>query len=477
MGPAELLQSGASIYHDFPAQYGLGPTALLAGFCGTDCWHAMYFVAGFVTLAYSVLIAILALALTRDRWWIRLTVLIMCLAVCFFWSGTPNNLSSPMATPSVSGMRFLPVTVLLTYLFFAEDIGRSKAKVLMAQGLWIVGVLWSPESAFYVTFLWWPYYLFVRRVQGNLKARLKGMVKRAADLVGALILLVVVFVGIYALVYRETPTLYGVFAYVINPPGPVPINWHSTVWYFLSVIVVGLGTSVYSFRKTGDTVQFRRGFLVLLVSYSAATYFLGRSEDNALLNMTPLFLLVILNTMSVAQSELLWRTSVVLAAALLAWLPFFEWQAWQQNLKDGGLFQFDSRIDSRFGWQHRTMGEVWRVISYLSRHYHEPPITVLNYSYLMVRTVPSHPWSAINGPENFAYIPSERRREFVERTAASLQRSGWLVVARDFPADEWLADFDTAYQRDLRLDFGKYYAIRYSPKVVDGSSATLLNPN
>jgi hypothetical protein len=475
VGPAELLQSGAAIFHDFPAQYGLGPTALIAGFCGPDCWHAMYFVAGFATLAYSILIAVMALALTRDRWWIRITVLILCLAVCFFWSGSPDNLSSPMTTPSVSGMRFLPAAVLLTFLFFAEDIGQSKAKVLVAQALWMLGVLWSPESAFYVTFLWWPYYLFVRRAEGGLKARVRGIMKPAANLLAALVLLVLAFVGIYWLVYQETPTLYGIFAYAINPPGPLPIKWNGAVWFFLSVMVIGLGTSVYSFRKTGDTTHFRRGYLVLLASYGATSYFLGRSQDNNLLNIMPLFLLVILNAMSAAQSKVLWRTSVVLAVTLLAWLPFFEWQAWQHDLKDGGLFEFDSHLDSRFGMHHHHSGEVWRAIYSISRQYHEP-ITVLSNSYLLLRAFPPHPWSAINGPENFAYIPSERRREFVVRTAASLKRTGWVVVARDFPADEWLADFDAAYRRDLSLDFGSYYAIRYIPKVVAGSSATPPSP-
>jgi hypothetical protein len=426
----------------------------------------MYFVVGFVTLAQSILIAVLALALTRNRWWMRLTVLMLCLAVCFIWSGYPPHVSSPMTTPSVSGLRFLPATMLLTYLFFAEGIGQSKAKVLVAQALWMLGVLWSPESAFYVTFLWWPYYLFVRRAQGDLYARLKGVIKPAAYLLAALALLVLAFVGIYALIYRETPTLYGVLAYAIDPPGPLPIDWHGAVWYFLLVTAVGLGTLAYLWRRNGDTPAFRRGFLVLLLSYSASSYFLGRSHDNNLLNILPFFLLVLLSAISATESRFLTRSSAVLAATLLGWLPLFGWHAWQQDVIHGGLLQFDPGMDEGFGSQQTDTGyppDARLAIGYINHRYGEA-ITVLDNSWCLLRSTPPHPWSAINGPENFEFIPASRRREFLSRTAASLGRTGWLVVERSFPAEDWLADFDSAYRRDASFQFGSYYAIRYVPK-------------
>jgi hypothetical protein len=352
VGPAELLLSGAAIFRDFPAQYGLGPTALIAGFCDGDCWHGMYFIAAFATLAYAILIAVMALALSRDRWWARLTVLILCLAVSLAWSGYPAHASTPMATPSVSGLRFLPATVLLTYLFFAGDIARSKAKVLVAQGLWMVGALWSPESAFYVTFLWWPYYLFVRRAPGGLQARVIGMIKPAANLLAALVLLVAGFLGIYALIYHETPTLYGFLAYAMNPPGPLPVHWHGAVWYFLLITAVGVATLVYLWRRSGDTPIFRRGLLVLLLSYGASSYFfLGRSHDNNLLNILPCLLLVLLSAIAATESRFLTMNSAVMSAALLGWLPVFGWQAWHTDLMSGGLFQVNPTIEERFGSQ------------------------------------------------------------------------------------------------------------------------------
>lgn len=467
VGPAELLAAGAAIFHDFPAQYGLGPTALIAGFCGKDCWHAMHFIAAFATLTYSVLIAVMALALTRKRWPERFAVLVLCLATCFLWVGFPPDLVSPMMTPSVSGMRFLPATLLLSYLFFVGEIERSKQKLLAAHVLWALGVLWSPESAFYVTFLWWPYYLFVRRAPGGLSTRVLGFVKEGIRLVAGTAIFLAVLAGMYHLIYGEWPILYAILAYAIDPPGPLPINWHGAIWYFLLAMSVGLGTLVYSWRKTGDTVAFRRGFLVQLLCYAAVSYFLGRSHDNNLLNITPLIMLVLLNAMSTMESRILARSAVVLAAVLLGWLPVFGWQAWRQDVVSLRVFSFNSRIEQKFDprwWMSGLPGDARRAISYIYKHYGEP-VTLLNDSYDLVRSAPPDPWSALNAPEDFDYIPSERRREFLSLTAASLRRVGWVVVDQNFDAEPWLADFDSAYRRSDRLEFGSYYAIRYVPKM------------
>ena len=464
VGPAELLRSGAAIFHDFPAQYGLGPTAVIASFCGQDCWHAMYFVAGSTIFAYSVLIAVMAFALTRNRWPERIAVLILCLAVCFIWSGFPDHLGSPLTTPAVSGVRFLPATMLLTYLFFARDIEHSKKKVLVAQGLWALGVLWSPESAFYVTFLWWPYYLFVRRVEGDPVTRLKGAVKAAVILLATTAAFVVAFDAVYLLVYREQPTLHGILAYAINPPGPMPINWHGAIWYFLLATATCLGTLWCLWKRSGDTPAFRRAFLVLLLSYGASSYFLGRSHDNNLLNLLPLFLLVLLGALPEIGDGFLSRTRIVLAATLIGWLPVFGWQVWERNAMPWQFFQFDSRLADKFV---NFRPDALRAIDYISAHYGEP-VTVLDDTYDLVRSTPPDPWSAIHGSANFAFIPSAERREFLVRTAATLKRTGWVVVDRAFPAADWLADFDFAYQRVGYLDFGRYYAIRYSPKPAGG---------
>lgn len=193
VGPSELLLTGATIFHDFPVQYGLGPTALIANICANDCWKGMYFLAGSTTLAYSVLIAVLALALSRNRWPERLAVLALCLATCFFWTAYPPSVASPLLCPSTTGLRFLPAVLLITYLFFAKQIEHSEPRMLIPQGLWVPGALWSPESGFYVTFVWWPSYFLIRRGQGDFWSRAKGFANAALRLLSIGVGLVMFF--------------------------------------------------------------------------------------------------------------------------------------------------------------------------------------------------------------------------------------------------------------------------------------------
>lgn len=384
-------------------------------------------------------------------------------------------------TPSVSGLRFLPAVLLITYLFFSQKIEESKFRILCAHGLWVLGALWSPESAFYVTFVWWPYYLFIRRDHGNSTSKGARFLINSGRLFLMGVALIISFNIIFRIIYHEGPTLYGFLAYAINPPGPMPINIRGGIWYFLFAMVIGVSALFCSWFRTGDTIAFRRGFLVQLLSYSVFSYFLGRSHDNNLLNIMPFVLLVLLNTISSEEGKFLPRASIVLTATFIGWVSLFGWNAWDANLKGGKLFQFDYKLlrDSaslsypdtdfkvfnRFG-KSSAFGlpqDAGRAITFLRMNYGEP-VTVLDSSMLLEQSKVPEVWSAIHDPANFTSIPSSRRQEFLHRTAKSLKRSGWLIVDRNFHAEEWLADFDFAYERTSRIEFGTYYAIRYSPK-------------
>jgi len=486
IGPAETLLSGAAIFRDFPAQYGLGPTALIASFCGGDCWTGMYFITGFTTVGLSVLLTLMGLYLSRNCWQERLAVVMLCLATCFFWTAYPPGVMSPTVTPSVSGLRFLPSVILVTYLFFVPTIEASKNRMLIAHGLWIFGVLWSPESAFYVTFIWWPYYLFIFRIRGDLSTCLKSFLKNSTRLVLIGIGLAVIFNIVFWIVYHEGPTLYGFLTYVINPPGPLPIDFHGGVWVFLLITAIGLSTLFYSWHKFGDTISFRRGYLIQLLSYSVFSYFLGRSHDNNLLNIMPFVLLVLLNSISAAEIKLLRKVSVILASTFIGWLVLFGWDAWQICVKDGRLLEFNSVLLSKLasitnfetdkkiikkdlsgGSKTGLPQDASTAIVYIREHFHEP-VTVLDSNLCLENSGMHAVWSAIHDPANFTYVPSEHRKEFLKNTAESLKRSGWLVIDRNFPANDWLSDFDNAYDRTNLVEFGTYYAIRYTPKFVVG---------
>lgn len=463
ISPAELLLAGAELFRDFPAQYGLGPTAILAIICGNDCWNGMYFFAGFSTFAFSVIVFIMAIRFAHDQWWTKIILLVLSIATCFFWTAYPPNLTSALQTPSVSGMRFLPSALLTVYLFFSIRIEESRLRVIVAHMLWVLGAMWSPESAFYVTFIWWPFYLFIKRGEGDFTARFKNTARSALVLVLIAIALVLsVCVG-FQIIYGQWPTLYGVLAYAINPPGPLPIDSSGAVWFFVATVAIGLGAMWRSWKTCGDTQHFRRGFLVVLLAYAVFSYFLGRSHENNLMNIMPFMMLILIFASSTLKADVLARGSSLMLASLLGWMTLFGWNGWKENIVEGRLFNFgSSTLISTMPFHSDAL----HAVNVLHNRYGES-VTILDGQMSIVRAVPPTPWSAIHGPANYGFIPSKRRQEFLINTAKSLKRPGWLVVYRQGQFDDWIADFDAAYDRTDRLEFGMYYAIRFKPKLVD----------
>jgi hypothetical protein len=466
IAPSELLLSGAKIFNDFPVQYGFGPTILIAKLCGNDCWQAMYYIVGFSNLVFSVLIAVMAFTFSRDRWGERLAVMTICLAVCFLWTAFPPHACLPLVTPSVMGLRFLPAVILTTYLFFNKDVESSKLRKTIAHILWAMGALWSPESAFYVTFIWWPYYLFIQ--QNSTSSRTKTLFRSALSLLSIAISLVVTFCIVYKFVYSQYPSLYGYIVYAIHPPGSMPINYRGGILFFLLALFIGTSSLLLNWYRENDTIAFRRGFLIQLLCYSVLSYFLGRSHDNNLLNLMPFLFLLLFYTITTTDSVILSKSSVVLLSTFIGWLALFGWHPWNTTFKENKLLEFNSKLfndrfyhnDMRFGISQNVI----RAIDYIDINYGEP-MTVLDSLFCLKPSIPPKVWSAIHDPANYVFIPSLERRRFLCNTAKKLNRAGWLVVDKKFLADEWLADYDFVYIRTNYIDFGTYYAIRYTPKI------------
>jgi hypothetical protein len=113
------------------------------------------------------------------------------------------------------------------------------------------GALWSPESAFYVTCIWWPYYVFIKRIPGDFFLRCKNIISSLVTLFSIGTGLVIVFNLIYHLIYYKSPALYAFLVYIIHPPGPLPINLYGSIRYFFVLIATGIATLIYLWNKSG----------------------------------------------------------------------------------------------------------------------------------------------------------------------------------------------------------------------------------
>ena len=501
VGPAELMWAGARIFYDSPAQYGLGPTTLIALSCPFDCWKGMYYIVGTANVLYAAAVAFVALRLLgRDRTvGMAIAALAATFAACFLYPAYPPSPATPSISPSTGGLRFLPCAILVAYLVSGAEQAWSWRQRVAGHLIWAFGLLWAPESAFHVTFVWWPYYLWrsIDDGQGGLHG-LGTVLKHAGRLGLILVATVALFVSTYYALFRVLPTADGVFAYILYPPGPVPFEFRGAFLYFGGVVFLTAVSITALTRRDESPVFLRRAVLVLLALYAVASYYLGRSIDNNLLNIMPFVVLALLVAAAPPfrpQFNALGATAV---SCVIALTLSFGWRVcWGPALAQSHAFEVDPRMarkafdlaisDTTTALDRRERArnplvhsaDVQRAAAQIWATYHES--VTLMAPPLVLMTSFAAPWNALHAPENFFSIPKASRRTFLTRAMRRFNRAGWTIIQEGTPdivaagGRELAEDFDAVYTRDISLSFGSYTAIRYLPKPAEINSLTSVD--
>jgi hypothetical protein len=174
---AQLLISGAVPFSDFPLQYGFGPMVTMAMACRPDCWAGTYYVVSLANIGYLIALTLGGGLLMRNasRGIAVLSILAVAMSV-MLWTIYPPDLMTPLATPSTSGMRFLPLAALMVLIIHCETTPTA-AKV-WGHVIWAISMLWSPEAAIFASMVWWPYLALIQ-VQGQSDRGILGTVSVA----------------------------------------------------------------------------------------------------------------------------------------------------------------------------------------------------------------------------------------------------------------------------------------------------------
>ncbi|HQQ61972.1 MAG TPA: hypothetical protein PLF22_00205 [Pseudomonadales bacterium] len=477
---SELLLSGAKVFHDFPVQYGLGPTLLVASTCSESCWTGMYHTVWISSCFFVLLIAYIGTNLIAG---IRQThILAMALAstiaCCFFWQGLPPLNTLPLSTPSTSGLRFLPAAVLSAYLVsISKGDSLTRFNIVSAQILWVINMAWSVESAFYGTFIWWPFYIFCKATETEQNLSIsRHIVFCFSKLALSVVAFFVISTGIYWVVYRDMPLINGYLAYFLSPPGVLPVNIHGSIMFFFAVILIGTLDMFFALKNGTHIEIVKKKFIVLLLCYSVFSYFLGRSHDNNILNLLPFQLLVLLSVLSSPHPQLR-QLSTGLIASILACLPVFGWTAFTYAFSINALSKFgveefipqlsyaNTETASEIKMRQSDIGnpeDAAHAIEQIELQYHEP-VTLISEEALLASTKADNVWSALQDVANYVSISTTDRQLFLDNTAKTLKKSGWLVYPKNSNID-WLENFGKTYNEDITIDFSTYIAKRYIPK-------------
>ncbi len=475
VGPALLVAEGAHPLYDIPTQYGLGVTLVLAQGCQLDCWSGMYWTAGLMTTAMTALLGYLALQFNGSRHPLSVFATLAIVLICgLFWTANPRGLAAPLSFPSTTGMRFFPGVLMLALLAcHARQRHAVQMPPVWGHLLWLACIMWSPEAGVHATVLWTSYFVWTRiwaSSDSNPIARFAW----------AVTLLVIVLVGGLALIalgYRlllgDFPEIATYFAYLLYPPGPLPVNPFGTIWFAIACVICwGLGWWQMPSRSSENLNLAICSWLSALLCFASFTYYLGRSHDNNILNLLPIFALMLQATRSMAQAGTVQMLATTLLAACVGWMPVFGFETLSTAYSQGRLLEFAPRqLVKAFSRDpangpfyvapEQVRADLNAALQRIHRDYGEP-VEVFDRFLLVDSEKFGVPWNAWAGPANFAFLPSHWRRVYLARVAKRLNRSGWVLYEKEY--EGVLPDFDSAYRRVEELNFGTYKAVRFIPR-------------
>ncbi len=478
VSPVYSMLSGAVPFRDFPVQYGMGPTLLIAALSGQDPWPGTYVAVAAINVLYMLVMASCVLLVSREapRGQTLLVLLAMAIAI-MFWTGFPADLLGTMATPSVGGMRFLPVAILLMHILRTESLGRPGT--IVGYAIWFANLLWSPESAAYATLVWFPY-LGLRSAQSRGTREftaVAGAVARGAGVAAAALAAAVIVLALtFRAAFGDWISIFGFLTYIRNVPGTMPPNTQGPIWLILTVLAIG---AIALTRE--EPRGLRTGASCLLGLTAVSSYYLGRSHDNNVLNLFPFMVLVLSFALSRPLSPLLAGFSRVVLAGIVIWPVTFGFASWSAAIASGDAgtigparlldrmhlvtpdaWALTDASNLRLAYVPASNKDAGEALAWLTEQRAGPPLII---SPLMI--VPRHElsleWTSFNNLANFGELPPDVIVHFIRRGAEAFHRPGWILVDRAMPGP-WLELFKTTYDVTDDRVFGGYTAYRVAPK-------------
>jgi len=296
IGPAELVREGGWLLWDVPSQYGFLNILLVALFPAKSLWQSLYLVnSALIFLAACFLFFMLrSLRTGRTNYWFSVA---LAVATTFLLPARPFG---PQIYPSIGAFRFFWCYVLLAILvweFRTSRQGKSNTSILWIGCItWVIGTLWSAESAAYSAGIWLPAYMLIlwRKADGLVDD--PGRLKKTLGKVGLwlllpclLLLLSLVTVIVYYLLFLgHVPDYRAFLEFAITfKSGRVsavsqPLDWNGPlgVHFFIFCSVT---TAVVHLIQKGLTHSWSLASGAWATLWTTESYFVLKGDDGVAL--------------------------------------------------------------------------------------------------------------------------------------------------------------------------------------------------
>jgi hypothetical protein len=316
IGPTELVRQGGWLLWDVPSQYGFLSILSLAVSPLQSAWQALYVANAFLIFLSACFVFWLLRSLRPGllNW---LFAFVATVAVIYLLSGAQPQARGPQEFPSIAAFRFFWCYALLAVLLWGSRADAAKPVpdrlLIVGTAVWLVGCLWSFESAIYCSGIWLPAYVVM--VLGDSRWSTRGWRKwwapallRLAAPVAAMAAALGLVSAIYLLrlghapdwrCYFEHSMAYStrVCTFAIEPSGP------GTTLLLIYCGLAGLLGAAFLTRGASWPVR----SLVLgtgAMFWVSASYFIGRSTGQNATNLAPQCLTAVALSLMVLQTAI-----------------------------------------------------------------------------------------------------------------------------------------------------------------------------
>jgi hypothetical protein len=471
LSSAKSFKAGLAIYGDFPSQYGLGPSAVIVAMSGIGWVPAMFYSVGATEMLFWACMSYIGLVIVHRYVRFSPTAWFACLAVttvtCFLWGR-----GHPFAnfTPSLAGMRYLPPAVMVAAILYLDPTKENfnEKRGWLLHLVWALGAVWSLESMFMVSLIWWPYYILIMQPQsGGRSERVASFALSASRLAAIASVSVCIFLACYFVAYGASPSLMMFLAFAHDVPGALPINFSGPILAVVFSFCIAIVTLVQRYNQNGVDADFRRLFCLILFSYAAMVYYIGRSADPNVLALLPYHALVMIELAFGKAGPFAKYAAAGLLSLLVAWMAVGQ-SGININTFVASL-DFNGRsLSERFikHYENPSYIDRGRAIEYISTHYGES-ITAFDYMMSVVVTEPQLEWTSYNNTTTYYGLQSSIQKESIKRSKNRLLRSGWIITETAgslYNINYILGLFASHYSVTEKLVFGTYTAYRFAPK-------------
>jgi hypothetical protein len=477
--PAQMVRDGGAPLHNVPAQYGLLTTILLAALPTDDCYTSLYWLNTVVSwLSGAVIYFVLRTWLAR--WWWQVLAGLTTVGAVAFLCGNATLLTGSLPFPSTGAVRFIGVELLLGYLLFRHRQGKddpaSIRRALWAgSGFWLFGVLWSFESAIYVTAAWLPAATLLAmppETAGRLRAFLVGA-RRAVLIPGLLgAILFVALTGFYFLATGVGPVWSYAWEHALafsGGYGALPIQPQGGVWILLLIhtllIAVLAGLDVSRRRSSLALVWAAWGAL-----WTVSTYYVARSHLNNLTNLGPLLLLIVGLTVHAwgpggrrdQAAPWVWVTVPTVVGALL-WLVLTNSSALKRQWETYAVQPQIARL------LPESPADLTQIIGLCEQLQPGPYSILLRLSHLVdkAETSAGHDdWLPVRSMPIYDPLPVRKRWAHFDDYSRG-HKGGWLIMPLNANAEgfAWFLDYVAfRFTRQFSFVHGTWRATYYLPR-------------